>query len=57
MNHVKQKPSFAGQFLKDYRKTHQLSQEQLAYDLMIEPRTLRAYESGERQLTNINESH
>lgn len=48
-------PSFAGQFLKDYRKAHQLSQEQLANDLMIEPRTLRAYESGERQLTNINE--
>jgi len=54
-NSIKPKPSFAGQFLKDYRKAHRLSQEQLAYDLSIEPRTLRAYESGERQLTNINE--
>src|SRR5947209_16780659 len=48
-------PSFAGQFLKDYRKAHNLSQEQLAYDLCMEPRTLRAYENGERQLNNINE--
>jgi len=48
-------PSFAGQFLKDYRKAHNLSQEQLAYDLSLEPRTLRSYENGERQLTNINE--
>src|SRR5436305_1559990 len=32
-------PSFAGQFLKDYRKAHNLSQEQLAYDLSLEPRT------------------
>src|SRR5437588_7635212 len=48
-------PSFAGQFLKDYRKAHNLSQEQLAYDLSMEPRTLRSYENGERQLNNINE--
>jgi transcriptional regulator with XRE-family HTH domain len=55
MNQAKPMPSFAGQFLKDYRKAHQLSQEQLAYDLSIGPRTLRAYESGERQLANIDE--
>lgn len=55
MQQPKGHPSFAGLFLKDYRKTHNLSQEQLAYDLNIEPRTLRAYENGERQLNNINE--
>jgi len=48
-------PSFAGQFLKNYRNAHRLTQEQLAYDLNIEPRTLRAYENGERHLNNINE--
>ncbi len=55
MQQPKGTPSFAGQFLKDYRKSNNLSQEQLAYDLSIEPRTLRAYENGERQLSNINE--
>jgi len=55
MQQPKSTPSFAGQFLKNYRKLHNLSQEQLAYDLNIEPRTLRAYENGERQLNNINE--
>jgi transcriptional regulator with XRE-family HTH domain len=50
-------PSFAGQFLKNYREAHNLTQEQLASDLLIEPRTLRAYENGERQLTNVNELH
>jgi transcriptional regulator with XRE-family HTH domain len=55
MQQPKQASSFAGQFLKDYRKTHSLSQEQLAYELSMEPRTLRAYENGERQLNNINE--
>jgi len=48
-------PSFAGQFLKNYRNAHRLTQEQFAYDLNIEPRTLRAYENGERHLNNINE--
>jgi len=55
MQQPKPTPSFAGQFLKNYRKLHNLSQEQLACDLNIEPRTLRAYENGERQLNNINE--
>ncbi len=51
----KHTPSFAGQFLKNYRNAHKLTQEQLAFNLNIEPRTLRAYENGERQLNNINE--
>lgn len=53
----KQLPSFAGQFLKRHRAKHNLTQEQLAEDIIMEPRTLRAYENGERQLTNINELH
>ncbi len=48
-------PSLAGQFLKSYREKKHLTQEQLAEDLQVEPRTLRAWENGERQLTNINE--
>ena len=48
-------PSFAGQFLKNYRTAHKQTQEQLAVALNIEPRTLRAYENGERQLNNVNE--
>lgn len=48
-------PSLAGQFLKSYRKQHHLKQEQLAEALKVEPRTLRAWENGERQLNNINE--
>lgn len=48
-------PSLAGQFLKNYREKYNLTQEQLAEDIKIEPRTLRSYESGERQLNNINE--
>jgi transcriptional regulator with XRE-family HTH domain len=51
----KNTPSHGGQFLKDYREKHNLTQEQLAYDIDMEPRTLRAYESGERQLNNIRE--
>ncbi len=51
----KSTPSLAGQFLKNYRNTNKLTQEQLAFDLNIEPRTLRAYENGERQLNNIHE--
>jgi transcriptional regulator with XRE-family HTH domain len=48
-------PSLASQVLKEYRKAHNLTQEQIAYDLQIEPRTYRAYENGEYPLTNINE--
>jgi transcriptional regulator with XRE-family HTH domain len=50
-------PSPAGQFLRNYRKKYNLTQEQLAEDIKIEPRTLRSYESGERPLNNINELH
>ena len=55
MQKPKQTPSFAGQFLKDHRNSLQLSQEQFAFELNIEPRTLRAYENGERALHNIHE--
>ncbi len=48
-------PSLAGQILKNYRKEHNLTQEQLASDLLIEPRTYRAYENGEYPLNNIHE--
>jgi transcriptional regulator with XRE-family HTH domain len=48
-------PSLAGQVLKNYRKEHNLTQEQLASDLLIEPRTYRAYENGEYPLNNIHE--
>src|SRR6266516_1778890 len=51
----KNSPSPAGQFLRSYREKFNLTQEQLAEDIKIEPRTLRSYESGERQLNNINE--
>ena len=51
----KQSPSPAGQFLKAYRKLHGLTQEQLGERLGMEPRTLRAYENGERHLYNIRE--
>jgi transcriptional regulator with XRE-family HTH domain len=47
--------SLAGQVLKNYRKEHNLTQEQLASDLLIEPRTYRAYENGEYPLNNIHE--
>ena len=52
---IQHTPSFAGQFLKNYRNAHKQTQEQLAAVLNIEPRTLRAYENGERQLNNVNE--
>lgn len=47
--------SLVGQFLKSYREKHGLTQEQLAYNLNMEPRTLRAYENGERPLNNVKE--
>lgn len=47
--------SLASQVLKDYRKSRNLTQEQLAFDLHLEPRTYRAYENGEYPLNNINE--
>ena len=41
MPEPKTNPSLLSQVLKDYRKEHGLTQEQLAYDLKVEPRTLR----------------
>jgi transcriptional regulator with XRE-family HTH domain len=46
--------SLLSQVLKEYRKEHGLTQEQLAADLHVEPRTLRAWEN-ERPTNNINE--
>ena len=47
--------SLVSLILKEYRKSHKLTQEQLAYDLRLEPRTYRAYETGEYPLNNIHE--
>lgn len=46
--------SLLSQALKEYRKEHNITQEQLANDLHVEPRTLRAWEN-ERPTNNINE--
>lgn len=51
----RREPSLAGIALKGYRAEHSLSQEQLAEELGIEPRTLRRYETGERPLDNVLE--
>ena len=49
-----------GQALKNYRKTHNLTQEQLAEELSIEPRTLRSWENQQppesiRELRRISD--
>ncbi|HKV59195.1 MAG TPA: helix-turn-helix transcriptional regulator [Ktedonobacteraceae bacterium] len=46
--------SLLSQVLKEYRKSHGLTQEQLAEKLSIEPRTLRSWEN-ERPSENIRE--
>ena len=46
--------SLASQALKDYRKAHGITQEQLAEELKIDPRTLRLWENG-RAPENIRE--
>ena len=46
--------SLLSQVLKEYRKSHGLTQEQLAEELRVEPRTLRSWEN-ERPLENIRE--
>ena len=43
----KASPSLATQFLKNYREKKHLTQEQLAEDLKVEPRTLRLEERRE----------
>ena len=43
----KASPSLAAQFLKNYREKKHLTQEQLAEDLKVEPRTLRLEERRE----------
>jgi transcriptional regulator with XRE-family HTH domain len=50
----KTSPSLLGQVLKNYRKEHDLTQEQLAFDLEVEPRTLRTWEN-EHPLNNVHE--
>jgi transcriptional regulator with XRE-family HTH domain len=50
----KESRSLLSLVLKEYRKNHKLTQEQLAHDLNVEPRTLRAWEN-ERPTDNINE--
>ncbi len=54
MAEPKNSRSLLSQVLKDYRKEHGLTQEQLAYDLEVEPRTLRTWEN-ERPLNNVQE--
>src|SRR6266702_5726619 len=54
MAEPKNSRSLLSQVLKDYRKKHGLTQEQLAYDLEVEPRTLRTWEN-ERPLNNVQE--
>ena len=44
----KASPSLAAQFLKNYRQKKHLTQEQLAEDLKVEPRTLRAWKNDVR---------
>lgn len=51
---AKESPSLLSHVLKEYRKEHHLTQEELAYDLHVEPRTLRAWEN-ERPINNISE--
>ncbi len=46
--------SLASQALKDYRKAHGITQEHLAEELEIDPRTLRMWENG-RSPENIRE--
>src|SRR2546430_11634498 len=54
MPEPKTTPSLLSQVLKDYRKEHGLTQEQLAYDLEVERRTLRTWEN-ERPLNDVQE--
>jgi DNA-binding transcriptional regulator YiaG len=44
----KASPSLAAQFLKNYREKNHLTQVQLAEDLKVEPRTLRAWKNSVR---------
>ncbi len=53
----KQKTSLLPLILKEYRRTYDIKQEQLATELHIDVRTLRRYENGETPLTDIEELH
>lgn len=48
-------PTFLGQMLKNYRRDHNLKQNELAQLLTIDVRTLRSYENGEHILDNMTE--
>lgn len=50
----KENQSLLSQALKEYRKKHKLTQEQLTTDLNVEPRTLRSWEN-QHPTHNINE--
>ena len=52
---AKQRTSIAGQALRTYRRSHGITQKQLANELGVEARTLRMYENGERALENITD--
>ena len=47
--------SLLGQTLKEYRKEHGVSQEELAVDLNVDVRTVRRYESGRGVQENVRE--
>jgi transcriptional regulator with XRE-family HTH domain len=51
----KPKSSPLAQILKEYRLKYDITQEQLASELSVDPRTLRRYENNESILTDINE--
>jgi transcriptional regulator with XRE-family HTH domain len=52
---AKRQASMAGQAIKTYRRSHGITQKQLATELGVEARTLRMYETGERALDNISD--
>ncbi len=52
-NILKHSPTLLGQILKDYRATYNLSQEQLAFYLNVDVRTIRRWENGETILTDV----
>lgn len=47
---IVQSSSTVGQIIKEYRKSHGMTQKQLAYEIGVEARTLRMYENGKDPL-------